>query len=197
MEQRRGVQEEGKSTTLRRSARMTKQRLEPASVHRPGSSMGRQSSKQSTHLILGELILQRGEAEARKYRLGKRRGRPGWTARWQKSVLPADRSSAGGSGGLHARPPGAPQCSYSLRRPCCDAGPSPQGRSQCRTAGRPPPEPREGPSSSFIQKQKRDLNGKVKSASTTEARTHTPSHSLAFRHVARVSLEQTGPAFVE
>lgn len=117
------------------------QRLEPASVHRPGSSMWRQSSKQSTHLILGELMLQRGEAEARKYRRGKGRGRPGWTERWQKSVLPADRSSAGGSGGPRARLPGAPKHSYSLRSPGCDAEPSPQGQSLCRTAGRPPQSP--------------------------------------------------------
>ena len=57
----RGGHDEGQSTTLQRSARMTDQHSEPASAHRPGSNMQKQSSKQSTHLVLGELILQRGQ----------------------------------------------------------------------------------------------------------------------------------------
>lgn len=60
MEQRRGVHDEGKSTTLQRSARMTRHGLEPASAHRPLSNMRKQGGKQSTHLVPGELIFQRG-----------------------------------------------------------------------------------------------------------------------------------------
>lgn len=136
-----------------------------SSAHRPGSNTRKRSGKQSTHLVLGELILQGGNRGS-KGQTGEGRAWGGWRGGGRVSSLR--------SGRLRARPPRAPRCSRSLRSPCRDAEPSAQGQAQCRTAGRPPPEPREAPSSSLVRKQKRDPNGKVKSASTTEAGTHTP-----------------------